>query len=288
MPAYLPAILASHRAMATADTRSRTALEAAVAGLAPARGFRRAIATRSLAEGIAVIAEVKRRSPSKGVLDPGLDPAQVAPAYEAGGATCLSVLTDREFFGGSPDDLRVAREACSVPVLRKDFTVTPADVYDARAMGADAVLLIVAALDEPLLRQCLEVAGEIGIDALVEVHSARELDAALSAGATLVGVNQRDLETFEVDQDLARELRGAIPSHVVTVAESGIRDESDVAALRAVGFDAVLVGETFVRSADRAVAVADLVEAGRGRREPVTASSVAVEPGSFDGVRRTP
>jgi len=288
MPAYLPAILASHRAMAAADTRSRAELAAAVAGLAPPRGFRRAIEARSRAGGIAVIAEVKRRSPSKGELDPGLDPSKVAPAYEAGGATCLSVLTDREFFGGSPDDLRAAREACSVPVLRKDFTVTPADVYDARAMGADAVLLIVAALDGPLLRECLEEAGDIGIDALVEVHSAPELDTALAVGATLVGVNQRDLETFEVDRHLARALRTTIPDHVVTVAESGIRDGSDVAALRAAGFDAVLVGETFVRSVDRAVAVADLVEAGRGRREPVAAGRVATETEPLDGARGTP
>jgi len=288
MPAYLPAILASHRAVASADTRSRPELEAAVAGLAPTRGFRRAIEDRSLTGGIAVIAEVKRRSPSKGELDPGLDPAQVAPAYEAGGATCLSVLTDREFFGGSPEDLRTAREACRLPVLRKDFTVTPADVYDARAMGADAVLLIVAALDDTLLRQCVEVAGDIGIDALVEVHSVGELDTALAAGATFVGVNQRDLETFEVDRDLARRLRSAMPGHVVTVAESGIRGASDVAALRAAGYDAVLVGETFVRAADRTAAVAELLEAGRSRREPTANGRAEAGRGTLAGVRGTP
>ncbi len=281
MPSYLPTILASHRVSAAADTRSRAALEAAMTGLPPARGFARAIVERSRTQGMAVIAEVKRRSPSKGELDPGLDPSRVAPAYEAGGASCLSVLTDREYFGGSPDDLRAAREACTVPVLRKDFTVVPADVYDARAMGADAVLLIVAALDGPLLRACLEVAGAVGIDALVEVHSAPELDAALAAGATLIGVNQRDLETFEVDRELACALRGSIPDGVATVAESGIRDGGDVAALRAAGFDAVLVGETLVRARDRSTAVEDLVAAGRGsRRAAVATGSTTAMPGT--------
>src|SRR5690606_27311825 len=166
---------------------------------------------------------VKRRSPSRGDLAAGLDPAALAAAYERGGATCLSVLTDREFFGGSPDDLRAARAAVSLPVLRKDFTVSEADVCDARIMGADAVLLIVAALDQAELAAFHQLAGEIGLDALVEIHDEAELERALEVGATLVGVNQRDLVTFEVDTDRAVRMAPQMPAGVVRVAESGVR-----------------------------------------------------------------
>jgi indole-3-glycerol phosphate synthase len=205
-----------------------------------------------------VIAEVKRRSPSKGDLHPDLDPAAVAAAYAAGGASCLSVLTDREFFGGSVDDLQAARAAVDLPVLRKDFTVSPADVCDARIMGADAVLLIVAALDDAELRDFHALAGELGLDVLVEVHDEPEMERALAVGATLLGVNQRDLVTFQVDHDRAARMAKAMPPQATSVAESGIRGPEDAAALRAAGYDAILVGESLVTAADPASALASL------------------------------
>jgi indole-3-glycerol phosphate synthase len=182
----------------------------------------------------------------------------VAKQYAAGGAACLSVLTDQAFFGGSPDDLEAARAAVTLPVLRKDFTVAPADVCDARLMGADAVLLIAAALDDAELARLHALALDVGIEALVEVHDEAELERALAVGATLVGVNQRDLVTFEVDHDRARRMGAAIPDTVVRVAESGVRNAGDAAALRAAGYDAVLVGESLVTAADPTAAVAAL------------------------------
>lgn len=252
---YLAEIVAAHRAMAAADRRELDELAARAAAAPAARGFAASLAG---AGGLAVVAEVKRRSPSRGDLDPGLDPALVAADYAAGGARCLSVLTDGRFFGGSPADLAAARDACALPVLRKDFTVCAADVYDARIMGADAVLLIVAALDDAELGALHALAGAVGLDALVEVHDGEELGRALAAGAGLVGVNQRDLATFEVDRARAERLAGAIPAGVVAVAESGIRHAGDAERLAAAGYQAVLVGETLVRSADRAGAVAAL------------------------------
>ena len=214
-----------------------------------------------------MIAEIKRRSPSKGVLDATLDPRSTAAAYEAGGAACVSVLTDEEFFDGSPSDLRLVTESCALPVLRKDFTVSAADVCDARLMGADAVLLIVAALSDDELVSFSEVARHVGIDALVEVHDEDELARALAAGATLVGVNQRDLATFSVDGGRAARLAAAIPAGVVAVAESGVRGPDDVARLGDAGFQAVLVGETLVRAADRRAAVAGLTGQRVARRD---------------------
>ena len=252
---YLDRILAAHRADAAADSRLVDQLIDAAQHQTPARGFAAAIGH---AEGLAVIAEVKRRSPSKGDLNPDLDPATVAHAYAEGGAVCLSVLTDREFFGGSPDDLRAARAAVAVPVLRKDFTVSPADVCDARLMGADAVLLIVAALDDAELRDFHALAGEVGLDVLVEIHDEAELDRALAAGATLIGVNQRDLVTFQVDNERAVRVGKAIPPHVGKVAESGIRDQADARALHEAGYDAILVGESLVTADDPAAALTAL------------------------------
>ena len=168
-----------------------------------------------------MIAEIKRRSPAKGDLNRHLDAAELAATYEQGGASCLSVLTDEEFFGGSVADLEAAREATSLPVLRKDFTVDPRDVVDARLMGADAVLLIAAVLDPFELVEMHQLACEVGLDVLVEVHDEPELEEALNAGATLVGVNQRDLVSFEVDHDRALRMASAIPDTVVKVAESG-------------------------------------------------------------------
>ena len=254
MNSVLERIVAAHRRAAETDTRTLDDLERAALAGRPVRPFRAALA----APGMGVIAEVKRRSPSKGDLAPGLVPAVLAKAYADGGADCLSVLTDGEFFGGSPDDLAEARSAVDLPVLRKDFTVREADVYDARAMGADAVLLIVAALSQPELPALRLLAHELDMAALVEVHDGDELRRALDAGAKLVGVNQRDLHTFEVDAARAARLAEDIPPGVVKVAESGIRDSRDVSRLAACGYDAVLVGESLVTSPDPAAAVRTL------------------------------
>jgi indole-3-glycerol phosphate synthase len=209
---------------------------------------------------MAVIAEVKRRSPSKGDLFADLDPARLAGTYESAGARCISVLTDANNFGGSPEDLQAARSAVSLPVIRKDFTVSPLDVLDARLMGADCVLLIVAALDDSELADFGALAAEVGLDTLVEVHDEAELERALDhTDSPLVGVNQRDLVTFEVDQERAVRVASEIPSNVVRVAESGVRGSADAVALAAAGYDALLVGEHLVTSGDVGGAVADLM-----------------------------
>ncbi len=251
---YLDKILAAHRAVAAEDHRSLDALldEAGSRGDRP-RGFSAALAAAS---GMAVISEIKRRSPSKGDLAADLDPEALARAYAAGGASCLSVLTDRHFFGGSVDDLQRARQAVDLPVIRKDFTVSAHDVADAAVMGADAVLLIVAALDDVELHDFHTLATELGLDTLVETHNEAEVERALSVGASLIGVNQRDLVTFEVDQQRAIAVASAIPDDVVAVAESGIAGPDDLPPLLAAGYKAALIGETLVGSADPAAAVA--------------------------------
>ncbi len=253
MTSVLDGIVAAHRAAAAADARSLDALLARAEATPPTRSFRAALTDASAADGIpgiSVIAEVKRRSPSAGALAPDLNPGRLARSYEAGGAAALSVLTDAAFFGGSPDDLGRARAACALPTLRKDFTVCEADVCDARLMGADAVLLIVAALSDDELVRFRSLAVQLGMAALVEVHSDEELDRGLAAGADLIGVNRRNLATFEVDLGLADRLASRIPEEVVTVAESGVRGPGDVAGLAASGYNAVLVGATLVTAAD--------------------------------------
>ncbi|MGI9601636.1 MAG: indole-3-glycerol phosphate synthase TrpC [Acidimicrobiales bacterium] len=254
-PAYLEPIIAAHRATADNDGRSLDSLVEQVSALAPCRGFRRALIG---AEGMAVIAEIKRRSPSRGALSPDLDPASVAAEYVAGGATCLSVLTDESHFGGSTADLAAARAAVGVPVLRKDFTVAANDVVDARLMGADAVLLIVAALDDVELADFHALGVELGLDVLVETHDEGEIDRAMAVGADLIGVNQRDLSTFEVDTDRAVRVGPSMPDSVVRVAESGVRGPDDARRLAAAGYHAVLVGESVVTAGDRAAAVQGL------------------------------
>ncbi|MBI4932479.1 MAG: indole-3-glycerol phosphate synthase TrpC [Actinobacteria bacterium] len=256
MATYLDRILDRHREVAALDTRSVDGLLEQTRALPATRGFRAALAGRAQ---LGVISEVKRRSPSKGDLNAGLDPAVLAAQYERGGASCLSVLTDEEFFGGSVADLQAARAACSLPVLRKDFTVSERDVLDARLMGADCVLLIAAALDRSELIGFHALANDIGLDVLVEIHDEPELDVALAAGATLIGVNQRDLVTFQVDHERAVRMAGVMPAHVVKVAESGVRGPADAASLRAAGYHAVLVGETLVKSGDPAAEVAELI-----------------------------
>jgi indole-3-glycerol phosphate synthase len=207
---------------------------------------------------MAVIGEVKRRSPSKGELFADLDPAVLARQYAEGGASCLSVLTDVDWFGGSVADLQTARGAVTLPTLRKDFTVHRHDVLDARIMGADCVLLIAAALDDRELDEFHSLAIEVGLDALVEIHDERELERALAVDAVLIGVNQRDLVTFEVDTARAVRMAAEIPSTVVRVAESGVRDAADVRALGDAGYHAVLVGETLVTHHDPVAGVREL------------------------------
>ncbi|MEX2293159.1 MAG: indole-3-glycerol phosphate synthase TrpC [Acidimicrobiales bacterium] len=257
MATYLDRILAAHREAAATDPRSLSELVDSAHSAPPPRGFAAALTMRG-DDGLAVIAEIKRRSPSKGDLALGLDPASIGSAYERGGATCLSVLTDVTFFGGSPADLAAARAAVGIPVLRKDFTVDLRDVCDARLMGADAVLLIVAALDDGELTSMHALALELGLDVLVEVHDERELERAIATGATLIGVNQRDLVSFEVDTDRAVRVAKAMPKGIASVAESGIRGPADLPALVDAGFDAVLVGESVVTSGDPAASVAAL------------------------------
>ena len=231
----------------------------------PARDF--AAALRRPGE-VAVIAEVKRRSPSAGWIRRDLNAPGLASSYAHGGAAAVSVLTDGEHFGGSREDLESARGAVAVPVLRKDFIVDPVQVYEARAMGADAVLLIVRILEDASLEELLAAARGLGMEALVETHDAAELERALAAGATVVGINNRDLSRFETDLAVAERLTPGVPEDVVVVGESGIGGREDVARLGAVGVDAVLVGESLVRSDDPVEAVSDLVGVPRDGRSP--------------------
>jgi indole-3-glycerol phosphate synthase len=255
MVTYLDRILEDHRAAAQSDHRPLQALTEAAMQMPPTRGFAAALRDQST---LAVIAEIKRRSPSKGDLFADLDPIEVAGSYERGGASCLSVLTDSAAFGGSVADLQSARAACTLPVLRKDFTVSERDVLDARLMGADCVLLIAAALDKSELLAFHELSVSIGLDVLVEIHDESELDIALRAEASIIGVNQRDLVTFRVDHERAERMAALIPADVVRVAESGVRDRSDAINLRAAGYHAVLVGESLLTAADPAASLAEL------------------------------
>jgi indole-3-glycerol phosphate synthase len=231
----------------------------------PARDF--AGALRPTSGRIGVVAEIKRRSPSKGDLAPDLDPGLTAKAYAAGGAACLSVLTDQPWFGGTVDDLHAARAACELPVLRKDFTIDEVQVYEARAIGADALLLIVAALpDDGLLRDLHELAVELGLAVLVETHDDAELQRAIAIGARIVGVNARNLGTFAEDLTIGERLAATVPPDVVAVAESAIRSFDDAARMATAGFDAVLVGEMLVRAADPTASVRELAAVSRTAR----------------------
>lgn len=221
--------------------------ERALAFTTPARGLRAALNAR---EGATVIAELKRRSPSAGVLREGVDPAAIAQAYERGGACAISVLTEEPHFGGSLDDLRAVRAACGLPLLRKDFVVDPYQVYEARLAGADAVLLIVAALAPRELSALRATARGVELDVLVEVHDAAELRIALEAGAELIGINNRDLRDFTVDLGRTYELLEEIPAGVTVVSESGIGTAEQLVALREAGVAGVLVGESLMRAPD--------------------------------------
>ncbi|MFN8027879.1 MAG: indole-3-glycerol phosphate synthase TrpC [Acidimicrobiia bacterium] len=231
----------------------------------PTRDF--AAALRPAGGTIGVIAEIKRRSPSKGDLAPDLDPAATAKAYAAGGAACLSVLTDGPWFGGAVADLEAARGACDLPVLRKDFTVDEVQVYETRAIGADAILLIVAALpDDAHLADLHALATDLGLAVLVETHDDAELERALACGARIVGVNARNLGTFDEDLSVGERLAARLPVDVIAVAESAIRSVEDAERMAAAGFDTVLVGEMLVKSDDATEAVRGLASVTRRGR----------------------
>jgi indole-3-glycerol phosphate synthase len=234
---------------------SRAQIERLAASADPPRGFERAIRARFAAGKPAVIAEIKRASPSRGLIRADFDPARIAHSYERHGAACLSVLTDREFFGGSREDLVAARHACSLPVLRKDFIVDPYQVYEARMIGADCILLIVAALEDAQMIDLANLAGELGMDVLVEVHDIDELERALQTDCELIGVNNRNLRTFEVSLDTTLALKDAVPRDRILVTESGIATRADVVRMREAGVHAFLVGESFMREADPGAAL---------------------------------
>ncbi len=256
MPDILKRICAVKRdEIARLRSAGEEPLERMLETQAPPRGFREAL---TASEGVALIAEIKRASPSAGLIREDFDPVAIARQYELGGARCISVLTDRQFFQGTLEDLRDVREAVSLPVLRKDFILDEIQVLESRAWGADCILLIVAALDPAGLDALLHRSRELGMDALVEVHNEEELKAALEAGADLIGINNRDLHTFEVKLETTRRLAPQIPDDVVVVAESGITARADVEELKGFGVHAVLVGEALMRSRDVAAAAREL------------------------------
>ena len=228
----------------------------------PARDFIGAIRAKIARQQPAVIAEIKKASPSKGVLRADFRPAEIAADYAAHGAACLSVLTDRDFFQGAPEYLQAARAACSLPVLRKDFIVDAYQIFEARAMGADAVLLIVAALDLPALRDCEALAQELGMAVLVEVHNGDELELALQLETPLIGINNRDLRSFAVSLQTTLDLLPRIPPGRIVVTESGILCAADVDLMRAANVDAFLVGEAFMRADSPGQALSGLFAGG--------------------------
>ena len=249
--------ITAHKRTEIAACRAATPLAAVrqrAESAAPARGFLAALNAHQPA----VIAEIKRASPSAGVIRADLDPAAIAKSYESAGAACLSVLTDEQFFQGADHHLCSARAACRLPALRKDFIVDPYQVYETRALEADCLLLIVAALDAAQLPDLAQLAGELGLDVLVEVHDRGELERALALEPQLLGINNRNLATFETSLDTTIDLINAVPKGVTVVAESGIHTSDDVRRLRTAGVEAFLVGTAFMRAADPGAALRQL------------------------------
>jgi indole-3-glycerol phosphate synthase len=235
---------------AAREARPLQAVMNAAREAAPARDFVGSMRAKIAAGRAAVIAEIKKASPSKGVIREDFDPAQIAKSYERHGAACLSVLTDAEFFRGRIEDLQLARAACSLPVLRKDFMIDPYQVYEARAAGADCILLIVAALGDSQMRELEDVARELGLAVLVEVHDGAELDRALKLKTPLIGINNRNLRTFETRLETTLDLLERIPAERIVITESGILRPEDVARMRSRSVGAFLVGEAFMRAPD--------------------------------------
>ena len=254
MSTFLERIVASRRRVVDELDDNADVWDGAARRQPPPRDFRGALE----APGMSLIAEVKRRSPSKGDLNPGLDPAEMAASYERGGARCVSVLTEPEFFSGSAEDLDAARRAVHAPVLWKDFVLDPVQIAHARACGADAVLLIVRMVGDEL-RSLVDAAREAQLCALVEIFDEDDLERALDAGADVVGVNHRDLETFEEDPSATKRLRPLVPDDVLLVAESAISTRADIEALEAIGVHAALVGEAFVTASDPEAKVRELL-----------------------------
>ena len=262
MSDILQKILA-RKAEEVADRRARIPLASVVArarDASPVRGFAAALEAKIAAGHAAVIAEVKKASPSKGVLRADFRPAEIAASYQRGGAACLSVLTDVDFFQGHDDYLVQARGGCALPVLRKDFTVDEYQIHEARALGADAVLLIVAALDDAQLAGFSNLAMGLGLDVLVEVHDADELERALQTASPLIGINNRNLRTFEVSLDATLGMKASVPADRRLVTESGILARADVETMRAAGVHAFLVGEAFMRAEEPGTALRALFD----------------------------
>jgi indole-3-glycerol phosphate synthase len=232
-------------------------IEQAKSASAP-RGFAAAIAAKIAAGYSGVIAEIKKASPSKGVIREDFDPAAIAESYEKGGACCLSVLTDVDFFQGADEYLKMARSASALPVIRKDFIIDEYQIYEARAMGADCILLIVSALSEQQLNQLHEVARSLGMDVLIEVHDEAELDIALKLDNPMVGINNRNLHSFEVSLENTYQLLSKIPADKIVITESGIHSPADVAAMRQHNVNAFLVGEAFMRSEEPGERLAEM------------------------------
>ncbi len=260
-PNFLSTILAAKRLRLAEAVALRPSAELRREAEAARHGaVHHTLSARLRREGINVIAEIKRASPSKGVLRPDLDPAEVARGYERGGAAALSVLTEEDFFQGSLEDLRAVRAAVSLPLLRKDFVIDEWQIYESAWAGADAVLLIAAALDDIALRSFRELAeDELGLDALVEVHTAEELARAEASGAKLIGVNNRNLRTFEVSLETSVVLAARAAGGALLVSESGLRDRQDIVRLREHGFSGFLIGETFMRAAEPGAALRELI-----------------------------
>ncbi len=263
LPGILAEIVEKKRGEVAALRPQANRLEAAVGNSPVVRDFLGGITAY---EHVSLIAECKRRSPGAGLIRPDLEMETVSRLYEQGGAAALSVLTDAPYFGGSLEDLRVARETTNLPILRKDFTLDPLQILEARVAGADAVLLIVRILEDEVLQRLIVEAEALGMAALVEVHDERELKRALEVGAGIIGINNRDLATFTTDLDTTIRLLEGVPEDIFVVSESGIRVPEDVDRLGGVGVDAVLVGESLLRSPDPGVAAQELARIPRAER----------------------
>jgi indole-3-glycerol phosphate synthase len=261
-PDILKRILA--RKLQEIDERNRNVslqeLQQRVADADTPRGFVSSLENHINMGRAAVIAEIKKASPSRGVLREDFRPAEIASSYEKGGAACLSVLTDIDFFKGSDAYLQQARAACSLPVIRKDFIIDPYQVYEARVLGADCILLIVAALSDAMLGELTQLAVQLGMDVLVEVHDSAELGRALEVPGRLIGINNRDLRSFETSLDVTLDMLGEVPDDRIVVTESGIHTPADVALMRSHGVNAFLVGEAFMKAADPGAKLAELFD----------------------------